>query len=1027
MTSIPRQDFARQLALALSALTLAAISLAWSASARADDIDIYSMPNTEGFRPNVLIILDNTANWSASIPTPLCDAAGAMVKTSAPNKEEGTKMGAQKCALYKLISSMSVADLGQFNFALMLFNESPDDSGYPRKAFMQVTSVADKQVLLDLISGLGINKDKGNNASSATAFYEAYRWFTGGSVYLGNKTAGKHDSKAFTDSSKTRYQSPGLGCARNHIIYLANGSPSDNNNSALALLQKLNPKMARFSIPVAEGVSNPDEANWVDEAAAFFNNGADLDSGVEGAQNITTHTIAVTGASSDGNYPNFIRWIAKQGGGLYQQASNSDQIIVAFTKILNQIRASNSVFSSASLPVSANTQGTYLNQVYIGMFRPDGNALPRWVGNLKQFQFLYDAQRDTLQLADANKIPAVSSTTGFIDIDATSFWTKSSSFWINVETASSGKYSRSDMPDGEKVEKGGVAQLLRESYLSSTTARRIYTCKGYSCDNNVDLASAGKDYLFSTTNSELTPAMFGFGSSDTARRDLLINFIRGTDNVDSSSVGNLSVAKDQLGDKPTGATVRPSIHGDVLHSRPIAINYGGTRGVVVFYGTNDGLLRAVNGNQTGLGAGSELWAFVAPEHFNELRRLRENDPEVRYPSTPSTNTTARSRDYFFDGPIGAYQNAMTGEVMIFVGMRRGGRAVYAFNVSDPDRPRLMWRLSRFDSGFGNVGQTWSMPRVAPVKGRSDPVLIMGGGYDNLAEDANPAGMTTMGRGVYVINMRSGERLAWLPTDYSVPADATVIDSDGDGKVDRAYVVDVRAQLYRIDAESATGEAREPSNWVITKIAALNDGAGGLNGTRKVFFAADAVLTRNYTAVLLGTGDREKPLSMTSNDRFYLIKDTKVGKGEPASVTLITDPNLAEVNAGNTAGYDAEGCYFPLATNGEKVINQPITFGGITYFSTNRPLPPSSGSCTRAQNRAYQMPLVCRNPKFNNLVGDGLPPSPVVGYVDVGKGKLVPFVIGGPNDKNSAIEAARANIQIPAKRKRSYWFMENRDR
>ena len=40
------------------------------------------------------------------------------------------------------------------------------------------------------------------------------------------------------------------------------------------------------------------------------------------------------------------------------------------TKILNQIRAANSVFAAASLPVSANTQGTYLNQVYIGMFRP---------------------------------------------------------------------------------------------------------------------------------------------------------------------------------------------------------------------------------------------------------------------------------------------------------------------------------------------------------------------------------------------------------------------------------------------------------------------------------------------------------------------------------------------------------------------------------------------------------------------------------------------------------------------------------
>ena len=56
-------------------------------------------------------------------------------------------MGAEKCALYTLIASMSIADLSQFNFALMLFNESPDSSGYPRKAFFHVTEAADKQAL----------------------------------------------------------------------------------------------------------------------------------------------------------------------------------------------------------------------------------------------------------------------------------------------------------------------------------------------------------------------------------------------------------------------------------------------------------------------------------------------------------------------------------------------------------------------------------------------------------------------------------------------------------------------------------------------------------------------------------------------------------------------------------------------------------------------------------------------------------------------------------------------------------------
>ncbi len=995
--------------------------------ARADDIDIYSIPNTEGLRPNILIILDNSANWSASISTPLCDAVGASVRASSPNKEEGTKMGAQKCALYKVINTMSVADLSEYNLAIMMFNESPDSAGYPRQAFVNITTAAQKTALLNMIAGIGINADKTNNASTAEAFYEAWLYFSSNQVRYGNRTATKHDTAAFSDSSKSRYAGPGVGCARNHIIYLANGAPSDNNNTAFELLQRINPIAARTRIPVAENVGSSDEANWADEFAAFFNRGADLSTANEGAQNITTHTIAVTGASSDGNYPNFVRWIATEGGGVYQAASNSNAIITALNNVLNQIRSANSVFSSASLPVSANTQGTYLNQVFIGMFRPDGNALPRWLGNLKQYQFIYDAQRDQLQLADVNGVPAVSATSGFITPSATSFWTQPSSFWIKQETSSSGRYSRSDAPDGELVEKGGIAQWLRTRYWESRADRPIYTCVGGGCDgggSGRDLAYSGSSYTFQTDNSNLTAAMFGVAT--TTQRDLVIRWVRGRENVTSTDVANQTVARDQLGQAPDGVTVRPSIHGDVLHSRPIALNYGGTRGVVVYYGSNDGMLHAINGNQTGTGAGTEMWSFVAPDHYAAFNRLRENLPQVRYPSTPSTDPTARSRDYFFDGPIGAYQNTSTGEAIIVPAMRRGGRALFAFNVADPDRPRLLWRVGSDMTNYTSLGQTWSMPRIVMVQGRADPIIIMGGGYDNTAEDVSPAGSTTKGRGVYVMNMRTGERLAWLPTDYSVPADVAVLDSDGDGYVDRAYVLDVRGQVYRLDIEGPTGEIRDPSAWVITKIAAMNDGTGGLDGTRKAFFAPDLIITRNYTALLFGTGDREKPLSMVSNDRFYLLKDSKVTKGESLSVSLITDASLVATGS-DGAGADAEGCAYSFATNGEKVINQPITFGGVTYFSTNRPLAPSAGSCSRAQNRSYAMPLVCRTPVHRDLVGDGLPPSPVVGYVDVGGGKLVPFVIGGPNDKNSAIEVNRATILIPGKRKRSYWFMDNRDR
>ncbi len=38
-----------------------------------------------------------------------------------------------------------------------------------------------------------------------------------------------------------------------------------------------------------------------------------------------------------------------------------------------------------------------------------------------------------------------------------------------------------------------------------------------------------------------------------------------------------------------------------------------------------------------------------------------------------------------------------------------------------------------------------------------------------------------------------------------------------------------------------GAQRPVSEWRITKLAALNDGTGGTDGTRKVFFAPDVVI------------------------------------------------------------------------------------------------------------------------------------------------------------------------------------------
>src|SRR3546814_14038372 len=117
---------------------------------------------------------------------------------------------------------------------------------------------------------------------------------------------------------------------------------------------------------------------------------------------------------------------------------------------------------------------------------------------------------------------------------------------------------------------------------------------------------------------------------------------------------------------------RASIHRDVFHSRPQPINYGGTTGVVVFYGANDGTYRAVLSS-----TGQELWSFIAQEFFSKLLRLKVNTQLVKF--FGDTGTGSAPKDYFFDGSSGVYQTADNSSVLIFPTMRSGGRKVYVLN------------------------------------------------------------------------------------------------------------------------------------------------------------------------------------------------------------------------------------------------------------------------------------------------------------------------------------------------------------
>jgi len=986
------------------ALTLGLMGAAPVQAQYTSDIDIYSGPNGVNDAPNVLIVLDNTGNWSSAFTNEIA----------------------------ALVSTVNALPANRFRVGLMMFTESGDgntgdDGGYIRSAIRLLDTnyqIKLKALLNSLVSSTGTG-DGSNGGKASMAMAEAYYYFAGKSPYAGNNknktdfagnTYGTAASQAvyaisgnvLASKSGSPYVSPVLSaCQRNYIIYISNGAVQDNNSDASASSIKLSAAYNALGLTrPADLVLSPNgsQSTVADEWSRFLK---------KSPQNVSTFTLDVDKVTN-GQGPGWtalLKSMSQVSGGEYFSVSSGgagSEVVNAMSQIFNQIQAVDSVFASASLPVSVNARGTYLNQIFMGMFRPDGDSNPRWRGNLKQYKFGYDTATDSLFLSDASSPgkAAISGASGFIAPDAVSFWTANSTFWSNQLLGT--PPSASDSPDGEVVEKGGVAQRIRSTYSTSQTARNVLTCLSSTCNSG------------SPTLKPFNTATITTLSSD------LVNWVRGADNAgDEAGPGG-------------GVTVRPSVHGDVLHSRPAVVNYGADTGVVVFYGSNDGTLRAVNGNQTGTGAGEELWSFIPEENFSKLNRLRSNAPEIRLSTTivasPATSDTPTPRDYFVDGPIDTYQkvlaNGTNEKVYLYVAMRRGGRLLYALDVTTPSAPKFLWKKSQADITV--LGQTWSKPAVAKIKGNANPVIIMGAGYDAAAEDISPQGTTTMGNAVLVLDAFSGELLKQFNTTRSVPADVSLLDTDFDGFVDRVYAADVGGNVYRIDFETVSGSAI--ADWGMFKLAAL---AGA--GTRKFFYPPDAVLTKNFTALLAGSGDREKPLATTSTDAFFTIFDMRAIKGTPPTFTTI---NASDLGAVGTVEDQTKGCYQAMSISGEKIVNAPSTVGGFTYFSTNTPTPADGNSCTANLGTAktYSAPLFCKVAASKTLVGGGLPPSPVTGTVTVtyneskcdssgqcqeeSKTKQVPFIIGAPNPKDSGIEGSKVKTTISPVRKRSYWYLEN---
>lgn len=679
---------------------------------------------------------------------------------------------------------------------------------------------------------------------------------------------------------------------------------------------------------------------------------------IDGEQRVTSYFLTDFNNTQTDGYA-----LAGGTGASLPLSEDPQDLVDTLSDIFKQILAVSTTFVSASIPVNSFNRAEVIDNVYLGLFQPNVNALPYWHGNVKKLRLSGLNTAGIPVLTDADGEPAIAAD-GRIRFDALTYWTDPAADDVRNFDAKAGEVSGKD---GRTVYRGGsghktpgVIRPAVNSKNATAGGRQIYYDATSSSLANFDAEDSVADTL-----------MADLGAIDRTESLRLINYVRGVDVQDEDKDGDVT-------------DTRPWVVGSMLHSRPLPLNYGSRNGhtrsnpeVYVLVGTNDGFMRLYRNTPATMGAteqaspyGEEVWAFTPRSVMGVHKYLHD-----------MAFTRGVKHSYAVDGaPVAYVEDNGDGtigpgeKVWVYFGLRRGGKAIYAMDLSDPTSPRLMWSKEKGDAGFEDMGLTFSTPAVglANVGGNKVPVVVFGGGFDTQYDDLGVPSGDPEGNVIYVVNAASGALIkSFTHPDLldSVASPVSAVDTDGDGLLDRVYAGTLGGDVFRADI-TASGS---PGDWTVSRIASLGRRAGEQD--RRFFHKPDVVLSKdeagNYDAVVLGSGHRSDPLEMSVDNFFYMLKDRSTLTPPPPGVEPIKHGGLYDItNCTNCAvpGDLVNGWRLGLTAAGEKNLSTALTLGGVVYFTTY--LPPggaaSTNSCgpSEGNGRFYAVSLQEGKPLIN---------------------------------------------------------------
>lgn len=886
------------------------LGLAASAPAVAEDIELYVNHNVQtDENARVLIVFDTSGSMAFSTLT------GNDCGYDNYNRRwilcDDNRLNVAQNAVKNLVNSNKDVDFGLMRFA-------GSDGGY---VLSRIHSNNTK--ILKAVDNL-----PADGATPITeTLWEAYLYMTGQQIDFAD---GIQDRDKAVDNNKY-YKSPFrnddkgnkelLRCDNSiNVILMTDGDPS-NDSDRNSNIKKLHNSIFIDAIPFESG----EYKNSYLVALAKILHGTkqtQVDLFSETPDIVDTarvYTIGFgTGMSQGGK--DLLDMTARVGGGKYLHADTADELSKALNQTISQIREENSSFTSPSFASNNVDQTRSKNAIYFTMFYPEIGT--RWQGNLKKLEVSGN------KIVDTKGVKALDSN-GLIDKNA-------HTFWPDADSAA----------DGNAVKQGGVNAAL----ASSSKERKLFSDGPSGQLINFDYDTISE--VFNIVNKQKNKPSVDDLLVSYVQLESTINWARGIDVDDEDGDGS---SQDKRND----------IFGDPLHSKPLAIDYG-NNDVRILIGTNAGFLHMFKDDSKNNKV-EESWAFIPSALYSILNPLRSKEKGKEYgmdgPISVYFNNKSLNSEGLNDGTI----NASSGdEVWAIAGMRRGGRNYYAFDISDPDTPKKLWKspIKGGDKGFEELGQTWSKPQIAYIKAWGDePLLVFGAGYDTSKDNIRDA--DTMGRDVYIVKAKTGEKVWSLRSDnafkgkHSIAADVSLLDSDYDGYIDRIYAADTGGGVWRIDMPGTSTNAF--SHYKLAELGADTDRRFFYKPVvaRTVFSkvtiskGVTSRLDTPYDAVLIGSGNRSNPLNSNSADQLFMVRDentiTKSFKNNAPAAIVPNDlmsmnedlfgkalNNVGDFNALEAQlSNDFKGWRYKL-NSGEKSLAAATVVGGVAYFTSFTP-------------------------------------------------------------------------------------------